>query len=370
MRFELRDTRRHVPKHQPRRPSKGALLRSLSLCVVVIIATIFTPDADFEPARADHPPAHRAAAASNLAVASAGLGPVALNAIIDPGTLERIARQIRDERWKLPDERALWPLEDGKPRVATQRLDELWHTVLPGETLNRLRHMYKQNTATLQQLNPGVNLNALSVGQRIRVWKRSPEDVSKSYGAANRGRLYHGEPLPFSPNYRVLYPHRSFGTYYTISEVTRVLNNFGAAYPDSEPLIVGDISFRNGRKIHPHASHRSGRDIDISYPRKSASKTLRRFSHTRRNELDARRMLVLLKDFIDGGYVEYIFMDRHLQKRVRAEALAQGAPQEWVERVFQYPAYSGGTAIVRHAGGHKNHFHVRFKCQPTDRRCR
>jgi|GEM_PF-1044887 len=370
MRFELPDTRRYFSKRHPRRPKPGILLRSLSLGLVVIIATIFTPSADFEPARAQLPPTPRVSAASTLSVASAGFGPVALNAIIDPGTLERIARQIRDERWKLPDERALWPLEDGKPIVATQQLDELWHTVLPGETLNRLRHMYKHNTSALQRLNPGVNLNELSAGQRIRVWKRSPEHLSKSYGAANHGRLFYGEPLPFSPNYRVLYPHRTFGTYYTISEVTRVLNNFGSAYPDNEPLIVGDISFRNGRKIHPHASHRTGRDIDISYPRKNASETLRRFSHTRRNELDAKKMLVILKDFLDGGYVEYIFMDRHLQKKVRAEALAQGAPQEWIDRVFQYPAYTGGTAIVRHAGGHKNHFHVRFTCQPTDRRCR
>src|SRR5690554_6303615 len=175
MRFELPDTRRYFSKRRPRRPKPGILLRSLSLSLVVVAATIFTPSADFEPARAQLPPTHQVSAASSLSVASAGFGPVALNAIIDPGTLERIARRIRDERWKLPDERALWPLEDGQPVVNTQQLDELWHTMLPGQTLNRLRVMYKQNTSTFQKLNPGVNLGELSAGQRILVWKRNPE---------------------------------------------------------------------------------------------------------------------------------------------------------------------------------------------------
>lgn len=338
--------------------------------MVVIIATLFSPNAELQPARAQLPPSQsHTSAASSLSVASAGFGPIALNAIIDPGTLERIARQIRDERWKLPSS-AAWPLEDGQPVVNTQQLDELWHTVLPGETLHRLRTMYRRNTASFRELNPGVDLNALTPGQRIRVWKRSPEHFAKSYGAANSGRLFYGEPLPDSPYYRILYPHRAFGTYYTISEVTRVLNNFGEAYPGTEPLMIGDISFRTGRKIHPHASHRTGRDIDISLPRKNPAATLRRFGHVRRDELDAQKMLSILKDFLDGGHVQYIFIDRWHQRTLRAEALAQGATEEWVNEVFQYPDYNGGTAIVRHARGHRKHFHVRFACQETDRRCR
>ncbi|AWV89271.1 penicillin-insensitive murein endopeptidase [Bradymonas sediminis] len=367
MRFESNNSmQKHVTPPQ-RRWNVGVGLRSLSLSLVVVAVAVLTPNANLAPAEAQAPPP---SVASSLSLASAGLGPVALNAIMEPGTLERIARRIRDERWKLPDDPAAWPIEDGKPVVQTQQLNELWHTILPGETLKRLRQMYRLNNASLQRLNPGVNLNDLSPGQRIRVWERDPDTFSKSYGAANRGRLFNGEPLPDSPYYRILYPHRAFGTYYTVSEVSRVLNNYGKAYPDSEPLMVGDISFRVGRKIHPHASHRTGRDIDISYPRKNAAKTLRRFGHVRRNELDAKKLLVILKDLLDGGHVEYIFIDRWHQRTLRAEALAQGATEEWVDRVFQYPAYSGGDAIVRHARGHHKHFHVRFACQETDRRCR
>lgn len=346
---------------------RGVVVRSLSLAILVVVATVFAPDADFHRAGAQQPPPRPSA--SSLSVASAGFGPVALNAIVDPGTLERIARRIRDERWQLPVEDSVWPIEDGAPVVQTRQLNELWHTMQPGETLNRLRSMYKQNTTTLRRLNPGINLRELTPGQRVRVWKRQPAHLSKSYGAANRGRLYYGEPLPDSPDYRILYPHRTFGTYYTVSEVTRILNNFTATFPDTEKLMVGDISYRRGRKMHPHASHRTGRDIDISYPRKTSPANLRRFHYLRRDELDARKMLFILKDLLDGGYVEYVFMDRWIQKKVRAEAIAQGATDAWVDRVFQYPDYSGGRAIVRYARGHRNHFHIRFTCQPTDRRC-
>src|SRR5690554_4216922 len=156
MRFESNNSmQKHVTPPQ-RRWNVGVGLRSLSLSLVVVAATVLTPNANLAPAEAQAPPAP--AVASSLSLASAGLGPVALNAIMEPGTLERIARRIRDERWKLPDDPAAWPIEDGKPVVQTQQLNELWHTILPGETLKRLRQMYRLNNASLQRLNPGVNL--------------------------------------------------------------------------------------------------------------------------------------------------------------------------------------------------------------------
>lgn len=359
-------------------PSRGQIpgalrrrIRLAGLAVLILGAMLGTAGTRIQPARAQQAVAGgiHGAAAATLSLASAGFGPVAVNAIVDPGTLERIARELRDQRWKLPTQGESWPMEDGVPQVAMPRVDELWHTIEPGQSLPRLRAMFRMNTAGLMALNPGVDLNALEPGQRIRTWKRDPEALSQSVGAPNAGRLVRGEPLPDSPNYRILYPHRTFGTYYTVSEVWRVLDNFYQNYPHATKLVIGDISYQNGRKIHPHASHRSGRDIDISYPQVTRPQNTRRFHRVHRGNLDVEQTLAIVKDFLDGGHVQYIFMDRWIQRELRAEALRQGASREWVERVFQYPAYSGTNAIIRFSPGHKNHLHVRFHCQQTDRRC-
>lgn len=351
------------------RAHAGVAARAVGLAGIVAVLTLFGSGAEVSPVEAQQAPS--GSVAGSLRLAASGFGPVPTNAILPPDTLERIAEQIRRKRWQLPPEDKTWPLADGKPVVSTPRLDELWHTVEPGQTLHRLRQMYKVSTRHLRKLNPDVDLRNLDAGERILVWKRRPGHMPVSYGSAHGwGRLYNGEPLPDDEHYVILYPHRTFGTYYTVSEVKRVLDDFYERFPDADKLIIGDISFRRGRRMHPHVSHRSGRDIDISYPRRKAPANFRRFHYVRRSNLDVKKTLSLIKDLVDGGYVEYIFMDRWFQKKLRKEALAQGATRQWVRRVFQYPDWSGGDAIVRHASGHRNHFHVRFKCQPTDRRCR
>jgi murein endopeptidase len=350
----------------------GVVARALSLAGIVTIWTLFGSGAEVTTVEAQQGPAgstHGGSVVGSLRLAASGFGPVPTNTILGPGTLERIAKRIRQQRWSVPDADKVWPTHDESPVIQTKQIDELWHTVEPGQTLHRLRQMYKVSTYQLRTLNPNINLGALDAGERLQVWKRDDEAVSASYGAASRGRLYNAEPLPDDEKYVVLYPHRTFGTYYTVSEVRRILDNFYEAYPRAHKLMIGDISFRRGRGMHPHKSHRSGRDIDISYPRLDAPPTYRRFHYVRRDELDVKKTLSLIKDLIDGGHVEYIFMDRWFQKMLRKEALAQGATKKWAQAVFQYPDWHGGTALIRHASGHRNHFHIRFKCQSTDRRC-
>jgi hypothetical protein len=169
----------------------------------------------------------------------------------------------------------------------------------------------------------------------------------------------------------VLSSHRAFGTYYTVGEIVRVMDAFHRTYPDSEtnPLVVGDLSYRHGREIAPHRSHQSGRDADISYPRIDRPPTYRHFHGFPSYKLDVERTFWLLREFIRGGHVEYIFVDRDWQRLLYREAKRQGAPEGWVERVFQYPGWAS-RGIIRDSPGHHDHFHIRFRCQHTDRWCR
>ena len=334
-------------------------------CAALLIAVIWVEE---DTASAQQGPS--GSVTPTLRLAGSGFGPVPANTVLSRDELSNIASRMRARKWPIPSVQPSWPLVDGQPIIETKQLNQLHHTVQRGETLERLRQMWRVSTRELQRLNPDIDLYDLEEGQRLLVWVRDEDKLAKSYGYPHYGRLYNGEPLPPSENYVILYPYRTFGTYYAVSEIRRVMREFYDEYPDTHRLMVGDISYRNGRRMPPHKSHQSGRDVDISYPRKGEPDDLDRFHYVRRDELHPEKTLALIKKFIDGGQVQYIFMSRWFQRILIREAREQGAPEAWIDAVFQYPHWSGGDALIRHSSGHRNHFHLRFKCQETDRRCR
>lgn len=337
------------------------------VCIFVFVVTWFTlgaPGSDRSTAQSPPTEAPRAVRQS-----AAALRPVPAYRVFPPEVLHRLAERARDRIWSIPEDKT-WPTDEhGRPVVETERVDTLYHTVNIGETLDDLTRMYRTSRTRLADLNPETNLENLEDGDQLIVWTRHPRRYGVSYGATDWGRLFHGEPLPDDPDYEILFHHRTFGTYYTVSETRRVMEAYHDKYPDAHELMIGDISFRTGGAISPHKSHKSGRDIDISYPRLDEPPTLEQFNHVRRDELDAEKTFFLIQTLISGGHVEYIFMDRWFQRKLYRVAERRGAPDEWLAKVFEYPDW-GGEALVRHSPGHRNHMHIRFQCQPTDRRCR
>jgi hypothetical protein len=309
-------------------------------------------------------------ASPSLIGAAAKFGPLPTSRLFTVETLEEVRELAREEFWKLPEQRTAEAFASEQLPRAPRPVDELWHTVGERESKYRIREMYRGRLSRYEELNPGVDFDNLEHGQQIKVWERRTDLASHSIGVPHRGRLFNGEPLAPGENYVILYQHRTFGAPHAVAEIQRVLDTYGEQFPGAHPLMVGDISFRTGRHIRPHRSHQSGRDVDISYPRYNPPPNFKRFHHVRRRNLDVEKTFWLMKSFIDGGYVEYVFMDRYFQRLLIEEARRQGAPEEWIDAVFQYPHWSGGKAIIRHARGHKNHFHIRFKCHPSDRRCR
>ena len=308
-------------------------------------------------------------ATSVMSFAKLGVGPLPGAAILGPLEWERLEEVFSFYAWPMPVQRE-WPLDDqGQPIVETRRKDEMWHELDTWHNVRTLRGMYRRNTRQLQELNPDVDLRALEQGDRVRIWRRDVEQVPESRGNPRSGRLLYGEPIPTSEDYIVLFPHRAFGTYYAVSETVRILDDYYEAFPGADPLIVGDFSFRTGRAIHPHGSHQSGRDVDLTLPRLKPPPEYDRFHHIRRDNLDGERALWLLTNILEGGYVENIFLDWHHQRTLYRLAKEQGAPQAWLDEVFQYPSRAR-RGIVRHEPGHATHLHIRFRCQATDRWCR
>ena len=273
--------------------------------------------------------------------------------------------QSSGDAWVMPHFK-LWPLDaQGHPIVETERVDELWHTLSPRHTLHWFRQRFHTTPEELQALNPDLDIRTLAPGDTVLAWRRAQDSVPQGIGHPNRGRLEHGEPLPLAEKYIVLYRHRSFGTYYTVSELKRLFDLYALTFPDALPVMIGDLSFRRGRDIPPHRSHHCGRDVDITYPRLTPPRDTRRFHRIRRHELDAPRTLWLIKQMLATGHIESIFMDRWIQEKLYHEATAQGAPQAWLDAVFQYPKW-GGLKFLRRSHGHDDHMHIRFFEQPTD----
>lgn len=343
-----------------RNASRALLLSGVSLGIALVLSM---GSAFFATASA------QTLVPSVLRTAAANFAPLPNSTILTPEIVQHVQRIAEKERWQLPADDVTWPLdEDGTPIVETRRRDALWHVAARGEGRASLRAKFR-GVRQIEKLNPDVDLNALQPGDEILVWQRDPDAVSQSRGKANRGRLINGEPMPPGEGYQILYPYRAFGTHYTVSEVVHVLDAFHERFPETPDLLVGDLSVRVGRTLSPHKSHQSGRDVDITYPRLTEPRTYSMFTYIRRDEIDIPKSFWLIKYFIDRGHVEYMFMDRKWQYRLRKHAEELGAPEEWLNAVFQYRSNRPGRAIVRYSRGHDKHFHVRFKCQQTDRHC-
>lgn len=338
--------------------------RLITWCAAATVVVGFTL-VQSPAAQASAPPP---GSSSVLQIAKVGLGPLPGASVMGPVEMETFDRLITNHAWPSL-RRHTWPLDlEGDPIVETRRKDQLVHTVKSWQSLSDLRRMYRRNTPQLEALNPDLDLRSLEEGDEVVVWCRDQIDVPESRGNPQAGRLIDGEPMPDSDNYVVQFRHRSFGTYYAVSETVRMLDEYYERFPDADPLVVGDLSHRTGRSIHPHSSHQAGRDVDITLPRHEPPPDYRRFHHVSRDNLDAEKTLWLLLTLLEGGYVEYIFLDWNHQRTLYRLAEQQGAPDDWLEEVFQYPSRDR-QGLIRHEPGHATHFHVRFACQPTDQYC-
>lgn len=178
-----------------------------------------------------------------------------------------------------------------------------------------------------------------------------------SLGRANAGALVGGVRMPESPHWHLQTPHTSWGTQETVDYLVRAIETVFEQYPDSHALFIGDLSKEHGGPIRPHRSHRSGRDVDLSYFYKPGKAQWYRRAGAK--TLDVERSWALVRALVVETDVEYIFINRSIQKLIKEHALAIGEDPEWLDRLFQYRTHDP-SPIIRHAYGHDTHMHVRF----------
>jgi hypothetical protein len=164
--------------------------------------------------------------------------------------------------------------------------------------------------------------------------------------------------LRTGPGFVTASEERSWGTKLTVDEIRRVMGAFDKAFPRVQPIIVGDLSKRGGGVLDNHNSHVNGRDVDIHLPLNPIAD----ISDKRPRTVNLAQCWFLLKTLADGCLVEYIFLDKEVQKQLHGYALGEGVPRSELELILQYPRHERkAVGIVRHWTNHEDHMHVRFQ---------
>lgn len=211
---------------------------------------------------------------------------------------------------------------------------------------------------------------------RELVKPKKPKTRGQSIGAPWSGSLHNATRFKAPERTHLRRPHRAFATRTTIQHTRQVIKDVLADLPKLHELAIGDFSAARGGSISEHHSHQSGRDVDIGlfYKSKPAGYP-ESFIEADAKTLDARAMWRLIskldKTRDDDGGVLMMFLDFELQGVIYKWAKSNGASEDRLDRIFQFPHGRGASAgLVRHEPNHDNHLHVRFRCAEADVQCR
>lgn len=265
-----------------------------------------------------------------------------------------------------------------RAKVAVRPRREFVYVVAKGDSLAKIGARYEMSWPEIQRMNPGVDPKRLRVGQSLRLWKDGPQERSETVGRPQEGELKKAEQLPAGPGYYRRRPRRAYGTNETISLLLEVIRIVRDRHKGLHDLAIGDISRKKGGALGGHASHQSGRDVDIglyfhTYPTPPPKGFISERHPDHKLHLPATWTLI---EAVAGrnkatSRAEYVFLDHAVQKRVYEWALAQGKSKKQLAWMFQYPRPASTPAgLVRHEPRHRDHLHIRFKCPRRSRHCK
>lgn len=190
---------------------------------------------------------------------------------------------------------------------------------------------------------------------------------SRSIGPTTDGQLQDACRIPSQGSGYIAVSPNAFGTDNTVALLEMAASQVNRQFQGVPAIVIGAISAEGGGFLKPHKSHQSGRDVDIAYMRTTRGQP-RRFELTDASNLDAERTWAFLEALLSTGEVGWIFMDYEIQAILYEALLDNGWTEQALAPVFQYPAgASVARGVIRHATGHADHFHVRFRCPEGDK---
>ncbi len=261
----------------------------------------------------------------------------------------------------------IWPRDFAAP-------DVVHYTIKRGGSMKVVANLYKIFHHEMETLNPGVSLEReLPPSTRLVVYRRPPGQRSESVNFAGAGSVTAAMPMVDGPG-RILKhtPWKGWATTTTVATLDLVLREWARRFPGRQPILVGNMSARNGGRLKPHSSHQSGRDVDLSYPQIWDKKEELNWRKMDARNLDRELTWSLLELLRESRSIEVIFIDSKLQKLLydyarQTDRHSDSALSEWME----YPEPPGsGSPLIRHVRGHDDHIHVRFKCTKAEAQCK
>lgn len=239
----------------------------------------------------------------------------------------------------------------GRPPAAVKRR-RVTYTVKRGDTLSKIARKHR---VTIQQIKRWNRLKGdfIREGDRLR--------LAPPVSPSGRPELTDPVQVPPGEGYLLKQPDESWGTAHAVTTLVAALEAFHAQHPDSVPIVVGDLSRKEGGYFPPHVSHRDGRDVDIGLPIRG-NRRAEHFVRLRERDLDVKKSLDLIEALLDTGAVELILLHRVHQRSLYREAERRGYSKARLSRLFQWPRPNRvRVALIRHSRGHDDHMHVRFK---------
>jgi len=202
-----------------------------------------------------------------------------------------------------------------------------------------------------------------------------------SVGLPNHGVLTDGVELPEAGPGFERYRRESsnhWGVPRLVAAVQAAAAKVAATAPGGPPLLVGDLSSRNGGKIPHHATHRTGRDVDLLYyftdvygqPVRSPgfvcieSDSIATVPWSRQFiRLDVEREWELTRALLTDPSIEvvWMFVSRDVEALLVQRALALGEPAWLVWRAQQV------LHQPRDSAPHDDHMHLRIACSAAER---
>jgi penicillin-insensitive murein DD-endopeptidase len=174
------------------------------------------------------------------------------------------------------------------------------------------------------------------------------------------------------PGYMKLFLHRDTG--WTTFDMTAVIQmgslKVQKAFPNREPVQLGDLSLEHGGTIGGHASHQNGLDGDIKFmaldghiqnPDRGDTGFDEEFVVNGRlsKNFDLARNWTLIKAFVGTGRVNRIFVDEVIKASLCQYTKSVGE-------------FSGNIEVLRRLRpypDHKDHMHVRITCPAKSPLC-
>jgi LysM repeat protein len=255
------------------------------------------------------------------------------------------------------------------------------YVVQPGDTWWRIGTRYGVDSADLRYSNWDAG-QRLRVGQTLRMWidpvvyqwlrhGGTSNDIVRrgavSIGPPQAGRLVNGVLLPDNPYYTLKLPPTSYGTTHAVTQVLEAIVRFRSRSPYDKPLVFGSMSAKHGGPLTGHLSHQTGRDLDIRLPLRER---VPEWYPVEPRYVDWPALWHLVTALAETGEVMIMFFDYELQKHLHDAAVSEGATEDELRRLLQWPRGSKAhVGLLRPSPGHEAHIHVRFTCGRHEPEC-